>query len=761
MAGSRGYRCPRPVASTPSVDLPVWHSSPAVRLFAGLILLLAAHRASAAESPETRWSFGWDGNLIVGRWMSATAEITVTEPGRYQVEVAALDSIGHTARYSSPTVDLTPGAHRLSGLFQLGRLEGDFTARVLKDGVPFATRPVRPGIDADVPPVMKLSDRLFVVIGKPRGIDNLAHFDSEGEPARVVSAVRLATDNLPTEPLGYDGAHAVLIAGDQRLSDVASKALLEWVHRGGRLIVSIPKDVAGWSTNPLRAQLPITVAAEPYIARELGSLEVFAGRNVRIPSPGRLPVARLEVPDGRVIAGTREEPLLASASLGLGEVTVLALDLTQAPLANWGGLDDFMARLLNVSNVAANNSQRKSQQVGQLTTTGISDLASQLVATQDHFEAVQRASPWLVMGWLLLYILIVGPIDYFLVHYVLRRPGWTWVTVLASAVGFGWIAAQTAQSATPPAPLLKQLDVMDIDVAQQRAYHRTWATNYAPVTNRADWEFVPIPTPASTASVPTLNPFSAPEAAFGGMYRTPGTEWGRTDYTVEPHAGTAHRTPALQRSTQQWVANWTEENAKSFLGELRADGLGRLTGSMTHHFGGPLQDWMLAYGNRAYRLLKDREDLRSLDWKPEVTLSLDDRQMYQQDLRSFLTGSMTRVERKEDRLTGNVRNVQTRYNPLDRDPLAVWQAITFHHETGAKNYTTLANELLDTDDFSRQLELGRAVILGRLESPSRLAIHRDGIPVTADELTVVVRIVIPVGRSTEIQRTLPKLDKIP
>lgn len=740
----------------------MWHSFPAVRFSSALILLLAAvQQASAEDVIAPRWSFGWDGHLIVGRWMTATASINQNEAGRYQIEIAALDSLGHTARYVSPAVDLPAGSQQLTGVFQLGRLEGDFTARVLRNGELFSERLLRPGIDPDVPPVMKLSDRLFVIVGKPRGIDQLTHYNADGDPARVVTVLRPDPADLPANVLGYDGVQAVLIAGDQRLSDVSQSALLEWVRRGGRLIVSVPKDVAGWSTNPLRNQLPVTIAPEPYIVRELGSLEVFAGRNVRIPSPGRLAIARLEAPDARILAGTRDEPLLASAALGLGEVTVLALDLSQSPMANWGGLDDFMARLLNVSNVAANGAQRRSQQVGQLTTTGISDLASQLVATQDHFEAVNRASPWLVMGWLLLYILIVGPIDYFLVHYVLRRPAWTWATVLVSAVVFGWVAAQSAQSATPAAPLFKQLDVVDVDVAQQRALHRTWMTHYAPVTTRADWKFEPLPEPSSTATAPALHTFSAPEAAFGGMYRAPGSEWGRTDYTIEPQAGVAQRTPTLERSTQQWMAGWIEDQVTRFEGELRADGLGRLTGQMKHRFPGPLQQWLLVYGNRVYRQLKNRDDLDTLEWPPEVPLSLDDRQFYQQDLRSFLTRSVMRVERKTERLAGTVHNEQSRYNPLDRDPLSVWQAITFHNESGGKGYTTLNNELLNTDDFSRQLELGRAVILGQFNGPSQTAIHRDGTPVIPDEATVVVRIVIPVGRSTEIQRVLPKLDKIP
>ncbi len=734
-------------------------TSSVVRLLVGLLCGFTAIPVLADETVDARWTFGWDGSMVVGRWTPATVEFTATQPGSYAVEVAALDAIGHTARFPTTVTDLTAGPQTLTGLFRTGRTEGALTARVLKDGVVIAERVVRPGVDTDVPRVMKLSDRLFVTVGKPRGLDSLAHTDKDGRPAQVITINRGDADKLPVSPLAYDGVRAVLLAGDQRLSESAQSALLEWVRSGGRLIVSLPKNVSGWSTNPLRPQLPVGIGAEPYVVRELGSLEVFAGRNVRIPSAGRLAVAKLAVQDGQIIAGTREEPLLVSAPLGFGEVTVLALDLTQSPLANWGGLNDFVARLLNVSNVAVNANTRRSQRVGQLTTTGITDLASQVLASQDHFDTIRGSSPWVVMGWLLVYIAIVGPVDYCLVHYVLRRPGWTWVTVLLSAAGFGWIASQAVYSAAPRTPSLRQLDVIDLDVSEHRARHRSWITHYSPVTARVDWEFSPLATPVSTVAPPVVVPFAAPEATFGGMYRAPGSEWGRTNYTIESGQGTLKQTPVLERSTQSWLATWAETDVDWIEGTLRSDGLGRLTGGITHHFPGPIEDWILAFGNRVYRTQADRDSPDSLPWDANTELYLDAPQLFQRELRGLLTGSIARLERKEQGITGSFRNEQSRYDPQSRDPLTVWQTITFHKIAGGESYTTLSNELLSADDFSRQLDLGRAVLFGRLAAPSRLAAKQSGKTLTADEQTVLVRVVIPVRRSTEIERTLPKINQ--
>jgi hypothetical protein len=192
---------------------------------------------------------------------------------------------------------------------------------------------------------------------------------------------------------------------------------------------------------------------------------------------------------------------------------------------------------------------------------------------------------------------------------------------------------------------------------------------------------------------------------------------------------------------------------------LKADGLGRLTGTVTHHFPGAVHDWLLAFGNRVYRLQDDRNTEESLPWAPETTLALDDPRIFQRELKGLLTGSVARLERRDSSATtGTFRSEQTRYNPQERDPLAVWQMITFHTEAGGSSYTSLGNELLQSDDFSRQLDLGRAVLFGRLDAASRTAVKATGQTFTPD-LTVIVRLVLPVGRSTEIQQSLPKLVK--
>jgi len=99
------------------------------------------------------------------------------------------------------------------------------------------------------------------------------------------------------------------------------------------------------------------------------------------------------------------------------------------------------------------------------------------------------------------------------------------------------------------------------------------------------------------------------------------------------------------------------------------------------------------------------------------------------------------------------------YAPLSRDPLSIARMATFHEEAGGQSYTSLTNRLLDADDLSRQLQLGRVVLFGRFveDSPAPDTLEVDGVPLSPDRADVFVRLVLPVKKTAEIPRFLPKL----
>ncbi|HUQ72938.1 MAG TPA: hypothetical protein VM165_25645 [Planctomycetaceae bacterium] len=723
-----------------------------------VVWLLAAAPAFAAEPTDVSWSVGWDGVVKLGRWSVAAAEFTLTEPAECRLECTAPDGDGHSVRFLGPTTKLTAGRQRIETPFQIGRPDGSVTLRLRRDGAEVAQTMQRSETDGGLQ-LAPLSDRLIVTLGEVRSVTALAT-----TPLRrhVHLSTRVAAAELPGSVAAYAAVDWLLLTGSAAVSELQSAAIRDWVRDGGRLIVSVPKTMTEFQSSPLTAWLPVKVATEPVVVRDLGALEAFAGRNLRIPMTGGVKVADLNAPDGVVLASSRNEELLVRVPYGFGEVVVLALDVTQAPLVNWGGMNDFVRRLVELEPAATGDEKSSDRNVrGQLTSTGISDLASQLGASLDRFPEVRRPSPWWSMVWLLGCLLVVGPLDYVLVHRVLQRPHYTWVTLPVWLVLFAGLAASAGGGWNRTTARLNQMDVVDIDEATQSVHVNSYATFYSPVSQRvdltaaprvADWSAVA----ANSALSRGLSWFYIPESTTGGLYRPGGVEWGRTEYQIEPLSGQMTSVPVLQWSSKTIASSWSDTARNAVESDLQSTGLGRLTGTLTHYLPGRITDWVLAYGNRAYQLQVSRTDDTIQPLPAGRRLSAEDPLLFQGDLRSLLTRVVTTRETGMTSKDMRVHLEQTKYDPLARDPHRLWQMVTFHKAAGGTGYSRLDNELLLDSDLTRQLELGRAVLFGRLDAASWVETRVNGEELPPDRSDVFVRLVLPVRRSGEIVRELPK-----
>jgi hypothetical protein len=731
-------------------------------------LALLAGTSSACADADVRWSFGWDGLAIVGRWTPATAEFTLPAAAVCQIEISTLDAEGHTSTFVSPPASLKAGSQSLTAFFRCGRLDNLVRVRLQIDGAVQATLALRPGQSGQLKELARLADRVIVTAGLPvrsdgpLGFEEVARPGTATEPA-VHLLARPSPAELPTHPLSYSGVHVVVLGGAAETPEAVSQALREWVADGGRLLLSVPKDLATFRQSPLWSWLPVQLGGEPVAVVNLGELEALAGRSIRIPATGRQLVARLKAEEGTRLASSRDDPLLMRAPYGFGEVTVLAMDLTQPPLKEWGGLRDFAQRLVELPvETASSTGPRTAFRSNQLSSTGISDIASQTLAGLDHFPAVDRASPWWSMAWLLILLAVLGPLDYLLVQRVLHQPHATWVTLpvlLAAAVFF---AARSGQSWNTAATQWNQLDVVDIDVQGGRFRQQTWGALYSAETavhdlhlagpldgwtNRAESQFTPT----------RLSWFAAPETSFGGMYRPAGTEWNRTEYRIFPAEQKLAGLPTLQWSSRTITAEWTGQLVPPVTSSLHSTGLGRLTGTIEHRLPGELTDWVLAFGQRAYRRQQQRDDAAPLPLRPGERWSVEDPLTFQRELKGLLTRAVAIREQREGKDNIVIRTAQSRYDPLNRDLPAVWEMLTFHEAAGGASYTTLTNHLLATHDLSRQLDLGRAVLFGRLQTAPPAAVERNGQPSPPTRSDVLVRLVLPVERSGDILRELPRM----
>ncbi len=147
------------------------------------------------------------------------------------------------------------------------------------------------------------------------------------------------------------------------------------------------------------------------------------------------PGVRMTAPTGRVLATSLDGDLLLRALPRTGERHDAGDQLRRAlQLRDWDGLPALLA-----GQVDYDARREAARQRTNLNPTGISDLQTQVLGTTNQFPEVSRPSYWSSLGLIVLAFLVIGPIDYFLVHHLLRRRTWTWFTLdrLVALLTFG------------------------------------------------------------------------------------------------------------------------------------------------------------------------------------------------------------------------------------------------------------------------------------------------------------------------------------
>jgi hypothetical protein len=331
---------------------------------------------------------------------------------------------------------------------------------------------------------------------------------------RIELAHATEVSDLPDQWFGYDGIDLVvlntgtappaflqrLFASENPVEMRRRAALFEWVRRGGRLVVSVGASARDVAQLPnLNSVLPFGVnPAEPgraadsvglYWSAGTGAANVISGTlgaqdgpkftlAKLVPQPGK--AARVVIPPaGRVVENP--EPIAAQCALGLGRVTVVGFDLDRSPFDSFAKRTEFWDWVLREcgANRASAGGDGKARPPGALT----EDEDEAAVAIRQHndtFEGVAVVSfGWIAM-LIVLYILLIGPIEYYFLKRVLGRLELTWVTFPIIVLTVSAAAYLSADAVKGRELKVNKLDVVDVDPASGRLYGTTWFTVFSP-----------------------------------------------------------------------------------------------------------------------------------------------------------------------------------------------------------------------------------------------------------------------------------------
>ena len=720
---------------------------------------------------------GLRGYYKVGEWAPLWVTLRSSDEREVALVIDTPDPDDNVTSLPGRPFVVKPGAlQRCQACFRTGRMNGELHVHVEDGrGHRLASRRLRVGNspDAEFRPALRLDDSLWLTLGNielaPSGIDN-------GREPRVV---RFPSPNdLPADCQLLESVDLMIFttsrpAGEStsrlgQLSSATAKTLEDWVEGGGHLLISIASETEAFQKSPLAKWIrPIVVEGQSPV-RQLSSLEGFSGQNVPLKFSGTVTTAKFEkLPSPNVILRHSGNPQVLAASVphGFGHVTVIGVDIDAPPVANWKSL------MLVLQKLAGSRKQLAGEQTPtvnrQLTHVGVTDLATQFQQTHENFPAVHRPSYWWVMGLILLYVAVIGPLDYLFVGRVLRRPELTWATFPALVCAAVAVAAWEANRLNARGLLMNQFDLVDIDGASGAVRAQTWVSLYSPEHRRFRVAVEPDDPGARGTHPRSTKPaevqmrwMAPPENAVGGIYRPGAAFAGGRGYSFSPLAAAVDNLPVAQWSTKSLSAAWRDELPQSVVDcRLESFGAGQLKGTITHHLGAPLEDCLLVVNGWAFIPRTTDATLESgYTWKPSgETVS-------QRDLKALLTGEKQARRDKEDAFSAEKTRITTTiepYNSLSRNRAQQVAMLTFHEAAGGTEYTGLANAALRDLELTELMQLGRGVLIGRLPS-STAKVVVDGSPSLPAGRSTWVRFVLPVVQTDRaVEKNIPKLNEPP
>ena len=442
---------------------------------------------------------------------------------------------------------------------------------------------------------------------------------------------------------------------------------------------------------------------------------------------------------------TSNLPLVVRGPYGFGRVTLIALDVDQKPFADWPDRALFWVRAIDLRPPADDQTAAGALVGGggrSFSRMGVTDLSSQLRVALEQFPGVKLIPFGWVAFFIFLYILMIGPGDYFFLKKVLKRMELTWITFPTIVVTVSLVAYYAAYLLKGNDLLVNKVDVVDVDQQAGLARGHTWISLFSPQNRDYTIRTIPLPLdrdppPAEAASTgeparasgrnrsrddlvqrprgPVRRAWAAPSRRFS---------FGGGGYSYEPTGGVELlkdvRIPIW--STKCITARWFGPAAPLVDSDLQPVGTDRLAGTVTNRQAVPLEDAILAFGKQVYLLGT---------LAPGATVQVE------------LTSDRNMSGHLKDNLPHYLSNQPwNRDSKIDRADLLL--AVMFHDsESNLGSEHALASGPLHDLDLTGQLALQRPMLVARIKRPgARLDLDNVPSPPKIDQLTLV-RIILP------------------
>ena len=606
----------------------------------------------------------------------------------------------------------------------------------------------------------------LATIGIPEGVAALTNELAAGESTAETLAVMSlkSIDDLPTSRRGLDSVDYRMLVDGYELWELQRLAVEEWVTAGGHLIVSCGVDLPQLLQSPLGNWLQPIFQIEPSLmfSQDLSALQNFVSGSSQLQTY-RKPVAIMKLRSNQAwsVVDSINGPLVQRVSYGAGMITVAAVDLNEKPVNQWLSLPQLYEMLIFGRHL--DRAENRASRSGRISSSGVSDLATQLAAVSDAVPAADRWSTWSVMLLIVLFLLVIGPMDYLLVVRLLKKPHLTWLTfpILTAATCALAVSGVGTRGA---ALVVRQVHLLDVAQPnfRQTIRVRSWDSVSAAESGHISVTATPLPIAKSVGqqtidkSPMTVSWHGRAEDVYGGLYREGGVALGRQlshrSDQLNGHDSGFSSVPTLTDGSSAFLAETLVDVSASMVVEshLRVPPSGLLEGEFTHHLTSPIRNWAVVFGNRVYRP-STTAHADAFVIEPDKPWSRANHAVAVSDLREFLKGFRMPKPPAQKKSLGPHNHIQIKsfYNTQGTNPLDILTMVSLYEVPGGETFVKLQNNVLRHDEMSDVIQLNTVLVVGTLDLPlSEMIVN--GTAVIPIESQTVVRLLLPVIRVGDV-----------
>ncbi len=442
----------------------------------GLLIFISAAVAQAQDSSLTLeispTQVGVGGVVRPGSWMPLQIRVDNTAGSHRRVRCQwLLSDIDGDRVVAGRVVSLTGGRVQSIWLYAMPPLQVDAktTWQVqIKDD---KTGALLAATEVVIPQLIEPDKAIIAVTGAGAlGLGPYQEYHTQHEPIRVVRGV--GPERLPDRWYGYQSLHTLVWTPDSLdpsspvVSSQTLKAVSQWVHRGGHLVVVLPSTGELWTGSPLGDLLPdvkIETLTDVFAPSALGLYVQQQTLDLCTLHP------RDEASDVAVLLwdATGEHPVVVAHQVGFGRVTLVGIDLTDRRILKmrlpngpgfWGAIMRWRSPAYRPDQIQER--EKKEQIVSTLVRTEVETGA--FVAPLVSMRGTYTLALLLAMMIFGVYWLVAGPVGFYALKYKgHQRHAWTgFVLAILVFSGITWGGAYMVR---PTKSKIEHFSVLDID----------------------------------------------------------------------------------------------------------------------------------------------------------------------------------------------------------------------------------------------------------------------------------------------------------